>query len=635
MIVPSLALGDGQDYRVGPGCETGPIMPKPDDPNIVWGACKGQFSRMDMRTNFNEERFWIGSESLYGNDPDRLRYRFQRTAPMEVSPVEPNTVYYGSQYVHRSRDGGVTWETISPDLTWRPADKQFASGSPITIDATGEEVYSTLYAIRESKVRPGVIWAGSNDGLIHVTQDGGKSWQNVTPKGLPQGGRVQNIEPGVREPGTAYAAIYRYLMGDFAPYIYATRDYGKTWTRLTDGRNGIAPDEPTRVVREDPERPGLLYAGTEYGLYVSFDNGARWQNFQLNLPATPVTDLRLAHGDLVLSTQGRGFYILDNLSVLRQLPTDGTLDTTRLYKPVRAVRINASGDKGSDPNVGPEHILPGAQIDYFIAPGTTATPMVLTIRDAAGAVVRRFTSDTGEAATPGGGGADDDGLGRYRPTYPTRLDATPGMRRFIWDLRTAGTPDGAPASGGRRAPTGPMVPPGSYTVEMVAGGVTTRQPLEIVEDPRILASGITNADLVAQYQHNQRTLKLVHDTNLAVSRVTQAQAALAEQPDARREQALGSIAQRLITPRIRYSQPGLQTHVVYLYNQLNGSDQKVPPDAAARYTELRGAIDAITAELDALLGPVTKTELAAYRSGGDGAILNIADTTEDETESDN
>ncbi len=635
VIVPSLALGDGQDYRVGPGCETGPIMPKPDDPNIVWGACKGQFSRMDMRTNFNEERFWIGSESLYGNDPDRLRYRFQRTAPMEVSPVEPNTVYYGSQYVHRSRDGGVTWETISPDLTWRPADKQFASGSPITIDATGEEVYSTLYAIRESKVRPGVIWAGSNDGLIHVTQDGGKSWQNVTPKGLPQGGRVQNIEPGVREPGTAYAAIYRYLMGDFAPYIYATRDYGKTWTRLTDGRNGIAPDEPTRVVREDPERPGLLYAGTEYGLYVSFDNGARWQNFQLNLPATPVTDLRLAHGDLVLSTQGRGFYILDNLSVLRQLPTDGTLDTTHLYKPARAVRINASGDKGSDPNVGPEHILPGAQIDYFIAPGTTATPMVLTIRDAAGAVVRRFTSDTGEAATPGGGGADDDGLGRYRPTYPTRLDATPGMHRFIWDLRTAGTPDGAPASGGRRAPTGPMVPPGSYTVEMVAGGVTTRQPLEIVEDPRILASGITNADLVAQYQHNQRTLKLVHDTNLAVSRVTQAQAALAKQPDARREEALGSIAQRLITPRIRYSQPGLQTHVVYLYNQLNGSDQKVPPDAAARYTELRGAIDAITAELDALLGPVTKTELAAYRSGGDGAILNIADTTEDETESDN
>ena len=200
VIVPSAAVGNGQDYRIGPGCETGPIIPKLDDPTLVWGACKGQFSRLDLRTNNNEERFWIGSESLYGSDPKDLRYRFQRVAPLEISPVEPNTIYYGSQFVHRSRDGGVTWEAISPDLTANPPDKQYASGGPITIDATGEEVYSTLYAIRESKVKPGVIWTGSNDGLVHVTQDGGKTWRNVTPKGLPPGGRVQNIEPGVRAP---------------------------------------------------------------------------------------------------------------------------------------------------------------------------------------------------------------------------------------------------------------------------------------------------------------------------------------------------------------------------------------------------------------------------------------------------
>lgn len=630
VIVPSQSLGDGQDYRIGPGCETGPIIPKLGDPNTVWGACKGQFSRLDLRTNVNEERFWIGSESLYGNDPKDLRYRFQRVAPMEISPVEANTIYYGSQFVHRSRDGGVSWEVISPDLSAKPADKQFASGSPITIDATGEEVYSTVYAIRESKMKPGVIWAGSNDGLIHVTQDNGVSWQNVTPKGLPPGGRVQNIEPGVRAPGTAYAAIYRYLMGDFAPYIYATTDYGKSWKRLTDGRNGIAADEPTRVVREDPERPGLLYAGTEFGLYASFDNGAKWQSLQLNLPATPVTDLRLAHGDMVLSTQGRGFYVLDNLSVLRQLPSGGAADATRLYKPATAIRVNASGDKGSNPSEGPDYILPGAQLDYFVA--GQAAPVTLTIRNAAGVVVRSFTS-TGTAAPPSGGGGDDDGLGRYRPSYPSTLDAAPGMHRFIWDLRQSGEPEGAaPAKPGVRYPAGPMVPPGSYTVELTAGGVTSRQPLEIVEDPRVLASGITNADLTALYDHNLRVLKLVNDTNLAVSRVTQAQMALAAKPDPARERALKAISDRLITPKIRYSKPALQTHVLYLYNQTNASDQKLPPDPVARYADLRARMDAITGELDRLLGPASAVELARYRSGTDGARLNISDTTEDETE---
>ncbi|MEH3107849.1 MAG: hypothetical protein PGN09_11390 [Sphingomonas fennica] len=634
VIIPSLATGDGQGFRVGPGCETGPIIPKLGDPQMVWGGCKGQFSRMNLGTNFNEESYWIGSESLYGNDPDKLRYRFQRVAPMEISPVEPNTLYYGSQFVHRSRDGGVTWETISPDLTANPPNRQRASGEPITIDATGEEVYSTVYAIRESKVKPGVIWAGSNDGLVHVTQDNGATWRNVTPRGLPPGGRVQNIEPGVRAPGTAYVAIYRYLMGDFAPYIYATTDYGRSWKRLTDGRNGIAADEPTRVVREDPDRPGLLYAGTEFGLYASFDDGARWQSIQMNLPRTPVTDLRLAHGDLILSTQGRGFYVLDNLGVLRQLPAEAAAArTTRLYKPAVATRINASGDKGPNPSEGPEYALPGAQIDYYLAPDHSG-PASLTIRDATGAVVRRIESGA-TAAPAGGGGGDDDGLGRYRPVYPATLDATPGMHRFIWDLRYGGETAATPPGEGRRAPAGPVVPPGAYTVEFAAGTASGRQPLTIVADPRVLASGITAADLSAQYAHNMAALKLVTDMNLAVSRVTQAQAALEKAPDPARARALKPIADRLITPRIRYSQPALQTHVVYLYSQLNAADQKVPPDAAARLVQLRGQIDAITAELDRLLGPVTTAELGRFRSGIDGAVLDVAVTTESETESDN
>jgi photosystem II stability/assembly factor-like uncharacterized protein len=643
VIVPSLPLGDGQEYKVGPGCETGPIIPKLGDPTLVWGGCKGQFSRLDLKTNRNEQQFWIGSESLYGNPPSVLRYRFQRVAPMEISPTEPNTVYYGSQYVHRSRDGGISWEVISPDLTARPRDKQYASGEPITRDATGEEVYSTLYAIRESALKPGVIWAGSNDGLVWVTQDDGKSWRNVTPAGLPPGGRVQNIEPGVRSAGTAYVAIYRYLLGDFAPYLYRTDDYGKSWTKLTDGRNGIAPDEPTRVIREDPERPGLLYAGTEFGLYVSFDNGERWRSLQLNLPAVPVTDIRLAHGDLVLSTQGRGFWILDNLGVLRQLPPPAAASrSSRLYRPATAIRINAGSDKGPNPGTGPEYVLPGAQIDYFIA--RKGTPVTLSIRDKSGRLVRRFTSGGAAASGEGGG---DDGLGTYRPVYQTRLDSRPGMHRFIWDLRYSGEPEGLPAATERHAtspkpgekdqsgeprrrfPVGPVAPPGTYRIEMTIGGVTAQQPLTIVEDPRVLASGVTDADLQAQFEHNMRVLKLVNDTNLDVARVTAALAALKDHPDPAKEKALNAIADRLITPKIRYSQPALQTHVTYLYSETNQADQKVGRDAIERYRQLRQEVDAITADLNRLLGPATTAELRAY---GQTSAMQNADDDSDEDE---
>jgi photosystem II stability/assembly factor-like uncharacterized protein len=643
VIVPSLPLGDGQEYKVGPGCETGPIIPKLGDPTLVWGGCKGQFSRLDLKTDRNEQQYWIGSESLYGNDPDRLRYRFQRVAPMEISPTEPNTVHYGSQFVHRSRDGGVSWEVISPDLTARPPGTQYASGEPITRDATGEEVYSTLYAIRESALKPGVIWAGSNDGLVWVTQDDGKSWRNVTPAGLPPGGRVQNIEPGVRSAGTAYVAIYRYLLGDFAPYLYRTDDYGKSWTKLTDGRNGIAPDEPTRVIREDPERPGLLYAGTEFGLYVSFDNGERWRSLQLNLSAVPVTDIRLAHGDLVLSTQGRGFWILDNLGVLRQLPPPAAASrSSRLYRPATAIRINAGSDKGPNPGTGPEYVLPGAQIDYFIA--RKGTPVTLSIRDKSGRLVRRFTSGGAVASGEGGG---DDGLGTYRPVYQTRLDSRPGMHRFIWDLRYSGEPEGLPAATERHAtspkpgekdqsgeprrrfPVGPVAPPGTYRIEMTIGGVTAQQPLTIVEDPRVLASGVTDADLQAQFEHNMRVLKLVNDTNLDVARVTAALAALKDHPDPAKEKALNAIADRLITPKIRYSQPALQTHVTYLYSETNHADQKVGRDAVDRYQQLRQEVDAVTADLNRVLGPVMTAQLREY---GQTGVTQTADDDTDEDE---
>ena len=596
VIVPSLPLGDGQEYRIGPGCETGPVMPKLGDPNIVWGGCKGQFSRLNLSTNNDEERYWVGGESLYGNAPSVLKYRFQRVSPMETSPFDPNVVYYGSQYIHRTRDGGVNWETISPDLTAHPPGTQDASGEPITRDATGEEVYSTIYSIRESPLKKGVIWSGSNDGLVFLTQDNGKNWKNVTPPGLAPGGRVQNIEPGRYKPGTAYVAMYRYLLGDFAPYIYCTDDYGKSWTRLTDGKNGIAADEPTRVVREDPKSPGLLYAGTEFGMYVSFDRGIAWRSFQLNLPVVPITDIKVAHNDLVLSTQGRSFWILDNLSVLHQLPGAATVQDYALYKPETAIRIPSTADYGSRTE-GPQYPLPGAMIDYYLAKDATET-ITLSVMDKSGHIVRSFSSVAPKTPQPGEG---EDEEGRARPVWPTVLENKAGMHRFIWDLRYTGAwmSEKQP-----QAANGPAAVPGSYKVQLKIGTWTSTQPLEVIEDPRVTRDGVTTSDLTAQFEHNMLVMALLSDVNHAVARVEAAQKGLIAQKkeSSGQTQQLKAVAAKLMTPKIRYSQPALQTHVAYLYSMTSRTDQKVGKDATERYLALRKQVDDAIAELNKILG---------------------------------
>src|SRR5437764_5671736 len=374
------------DWRAGPGCETGPIMPYAKDPNIVYGSCKGQYGVMNLKTG-QEKNYWVGAQSLYGNPASDLIYRFQRVSPMATSPHDPDVLYYGSQYLHRTRDKGVTWEKISPDLTAHPSCCQGASGEPITRDVTGEEFYSTLYAIAESPLEKGVIWTGSNDGPFYVTRDNAKTWTNVTPKDLPEGGRVQYIEASPHRKGAAYYAAYRYLLGDYRPYLYATDDYGKTWKRLTDGSNGIPADTPTRVVREDPDREGLLYAGTEFGMYISFDNGIEWQPFNLNLPQVPITDIKLHHGDLIVATQGRAFWILDNVSALHQITPQVTTTAVHLFKPRDGYRTRVSPQ------------LLGPQIEYYL-PASVAGPVTLEILDAARTLVHSYSSET-----PAGGGA--------------------------------------------------------------------------------------------------------------------------------------------------------------------------------------------------------------------------------------
>src|SRR5215213_3109473 len=343
---PYKLYGAQQDqFRVGPGCETGPVLPHPTNPDTVYGSCKGQYEWMNMKTGLSKQ-YWVGGQSLYGNDAKDLIWRFQRVSPMALSPHDPKVLYYGSQYVHRTRDAGVTWEQISPDLTAKPACCQGASGEPITRDVTGEEFYSTLYAITEAATEPGVIWTGSNDGPFYVTRDNGKTWANVTPKDLPSGGRVAFIDASPHRRGSAYYAVYRYLLGDYQPYLYATNDYGRTWRRLTDGKNGIPADWPARVVREDPDRPGLLYAGTEFGMFISFDDGAHWQPFQLNMPNVPINDIKIHKKDLIVATQGRSFWILDDLSPLHQVTAATAQAPATLFKPRDAYRVRVAGGRG-------------------------------------------------------------------------------------------------------------------------------------------------------------------------------------------------------------------------------------------------------------------------------------------------
>jgi photosystem II stability/assembly factor-like uncharacterized protein len=573
------------DWRGGPGCETGPIIPHPHNPDIVYGSCKGQYSVMNLKTG-QEKNYWIGAQSLYGNPARDLIYRMQRVSPMALSPHDPDVLYYGSQFLHRTRDKGVTWEKISPDLTAHPDCCQGVSGEPITRDVTGEEFYSTLYAITESSLEKGVIWTGANDGPFYVTRDNGRTWANVTPKDMEPGGRVQYIEASPHRKGSAYYAAYRYLLGDYRPYIYSTDDYGKTWKRLTDGANGIPADTPTRVVREDPDREGLLYAGTEFGMYISFDNGAHWQPFQLNLPNVPVTDIKVHHQDLVVATQGRAFWILDNITALHQLTASTTSTAAHLYKPRDGYRTRAAA------------AVLGPNIEYYL-PSVPSGAITIEILDAAGSVVNSYNSDAPASGGRGGRGrgaaapsesGDPDAapaVGRGRGGFVPRVTKTEGMNRFVWDVRQQ---------------AGIVAPPGSYQARLTVAATTQTQPFTVLIDPNVGADGVTVADLKEQYEHNLRMRQLVTDANQLAARVRDAQTKLKGESGGDGKAAqIAAIAAKLFTEPVRYGKPGLQSHITYLAGMTAGADQKIGRDALERYATLRKDLAALTAELDKIM----------------------------------
>ena len=575
------------------GCETGPAVPKPGNHNIVYSNCKGRFGVFDKRTG-QELQYYVGATNIYGHNPKDLKFRFQRVAPIHVSPHNPDVVYHTSQYVHKTTDDGKTWEIISPDLTAFEDEKQVVPGSPITRDVTGEEYYSTIYAIRESTIQEGLIWVGSNDGPVHVTKDGGKTWDNVTPD-MPIGGRVDAVEPSPHNPAKAYVSILRYQLNDYRPYIYKTEDYGKTWELLSDGSNGIPDDFPTRVVREDPKKEGLLYAGTEFGLFVSMNDGKEWHPFNNNLPVTPITDIKVHQDDLVMSTMGRGFWILDDVSSLHNLAI-AMNQKAYLFQPKDGLRLRMRAS--SDYN-GPEYPGSGVKLNYFIA--DEDQDVTLEIFNEKGQMVKSYMSGRPD---PKVNTERDMSTEFSNPPAAPGLPGKQGINKFTWNMRHAGGWNANP----RRAymGNGPMVSTGTYSAKLKVGDEVLETSFQVALDPRVTL--VSDEDTKEQEALALEVRNFQDQVNMLVKTVGDARKALqnsldqekANRRQQRKQEALDNIYYQLVTSPGTYMKPMLQAQTGYLNSMIGRADQKPGKDAYDRLEELKQRLKAIKAEYEGL-----------------------------------
>ncbi len=488
------AAGIGaRDWEPTAGGESGHVVPDPADPEVVYGGSYGGYlTRRDHRTR-QERQIDVWPDNPMGWAAGDLRYRFQWNFPVFFSPHNEDALYAAGNVLFMSEDEGQSWKAVSPDLTRNDKATQGPSGGPITKDNTSVEYFGTIFAALESPFEPGAFWAGSDDGLVHLSRDYGANWQNVTPQGLPKWATINSLEahPTVRT--GLYLAATAYKTGDFAPYLFKTLDYGKTWTKIT---SGIDREHFTRVLRADPERPGLLYAGTESGIYVSFDDGGRWQQLQLGLPLVPVTDLAIRDGALVAATQGRGFWILDDLAVLRQLAAKALAEDLHVFTPGTTVRTAPRGSSETPPGEG-KNPPDGAAIYYWLKSPAPDVAVTLEILTADGQSIRTFertVESAGSAAKPQAG---EPTKGKEKGEAQPEPTAEAGLNRFVWDLRYP-PPTKLPGAvfwGGE--PTGPRVLPGEYLVRLTVGGDSTTTQLRVVADPRSTASGEA---LAAQFE---------------------------------------------------------------------------------------------------------------------------------------
>ena len=513
------SIGAGDWHDVGGG-ESGWIAPSPKDSNIVFaGSYGGLTTRYDHRTG--QER----NISPYPNNPmgsgaDVLKYRFQWNFPIVFSPHDPNTLYAAANVLFKTTDEGASWQVISPDLTRNDKSKQGASGGPITKDNTSVEYYATIFALMESPVQAGTIWAGSDDGLVHISRDGGKNWSNVTPGAsiMPEWIQINSLEASPHDPATAYIAGTMYKWDDNKPYLYRTSDYGKTWKKIT---NGIPDTAFTRVIREDPNKRGLLYAGTETGMYVSFDNGERWQSLQLNLPVVPITDLAVhkREKELVVATQGRSFWILDDLPLLHQIDDAGgfnSVSKTQLFKPKDSYRTQGGGGGPLPPTATVGRNPANGVVVYYSLKAKPTTDLELEFLDMAGKTIQKYTArlpKPGDAPSASPAPGEGSGFGPQATPPPS---TNVGLNRFVWDTRYAEAvrfPNLILWAGEMR---GPKLPPGSYQVRLKIDGQTLTQPFEIKPDPRL---NTTAADYAKQTELGLKIRDKLTETHNAIIQI--------------------------------------------------------------------------------------------------------------------
>ncbi len=494
-----------RDWESTAGGESGWIAPDPKDNDIVYGGSYGGFlQRLNHRTR--ESRMVnVWPDNPMGHGAEGMNPRFQWNFPILFSRHDHNVLYTAGNFLYKTTSEGQRWEKISPDLTRNDPSRLGASGGPITKDNTGVEYYCTIFALCESVSEPGVIWAGSDDGLIHITRDGGKNWDNITPptKMLPEWTQINSIDAHPFEPGGLYVAATAYKSDDFTPYLYKTTDYGKSWTKIT---NGIDPLHFTRVIRADPERQGLLYAGTETGMYVSFDDGSNWQPFQLNLPIVPITDLALRNNDLVVATQGRSVWVMDDLTPLHQLSDELMKKDWFVYQP-RDAYLVSGGFRFRGPSTMGQNPPGGAVINYYFSEAPDSAKLSLTIMDGAGNEIKTYKP---KARRPG-----------------DRLSAKAGMNQFNWN---SVYPDAESFQGlimWAGSVRGPRAAPGTYKAKLTVGDESQEVSFKLMKDPR---SSSSDADLKEQFEfliscrdkltETHKAIKQIRDVRAQVKAVT-------------------------------------------------------------------------------------------------------------------
>ena len=601
MSSQSGGFGQGEYYYDVGGGESGYIAPDPLNPNVYYASSYGGLLTRYDRTTGQQRNVNVWPDNPMGYGSEGITERFQWTFPIIFSPVDNKTIYTSSQHLWKTTNGGQSWERISTDLTRHDPKTMGASGGPITRDNTGVETYGVIFSIAPSQQDINTIWAGSDDGLVHVTRDGGRNWANVTPKDLPEFARISLIEASPHANGVAYLAANRYQMDDQKPYVYKTADFGKTWTKIV---SGISATHFARQLREDPKRKGLLYLGTENGIYVSFNDGADWQSLQLNLPDTSVQGVQVADRDLVIATHGRSFWILDNIGVLRQATPTLTTENLHVFDPVDPLR-------GLDRNVA---------IDYFLK--ADSDTVKIEFLDAEGKPVRSFTGDA-KPATPAPS-ADGDGGGGFGGRPPA-VGVKKGMNRFTWDMRYEGATVFPGLIMWAAAPQrGPAAPPANYTVRITAGGETRTQDFVVGIDTR-LENQVALADLQQQFKLSMEIRDKVSAANQAVIQVRairdQVNKALEKVP-ARKKAEIQAIADGLMRPltlveeetyqvRNRSSQDPLNypiklnNKIAALAGVVESSDNKPTDQSYTVFKELSGRLDAQLEKLNQAL----KTEL--------------------------